>query len=143
MNTDNKYKKNTNMLRLMLIAASITLSACSSQYTVSTNLDKENFQTYFSHTQVNVIKDESELLGKYKLIGMVEGQDCQTKIHHAAPDKVMAKTQARRQAFKQHANAIIFTGCALINDNQADKQCIETVVCYGKAYQIEQASSIQ
>jgi RcsF protein len=144
MNTDNKYKKTSNTLTLMLlIAASITLSACSSQYTVSTNLDKENFQTYFSHTQVNVVKDESELLGKYKLIGMVEGQDCQTKIHHAAPDKIVARTQARRHAFEQHANAIIFTGCALINDNQADKQCIETVVCYGKAYQVEQASSIQ
>jgi RcsF protein len=143
MNTDDKYKKTSNMLTLMLIAALITLSACSSQYTVSTNLDKENFQSYFSHTQVNVVKDESELLGKYKLIGMVEGQDCQTKVHHAAPDKVVARTQARRQAFEQHANAIIFTGCALINDNQANKQCIETVVCYGKAYQVEQASSIQ
>jgi len=126
-----KYKR-------ALAVIAIALSACSSQYTVSTNLDKENFKSYFSHSQVKVFEDESSFSGRYKLLGMVEGQDCQAKAHHAEPDKITARTQARRQAMKQQANAIIFTGCALINDNQANKQCVATVVCYGKAYQVEE-----
>jgi len=132
------HNKICNKAKLTLAITAFTLTACSSQYTVSTNLDKENFKSYFSHSQVKVFEDESEFAGRYKLIGMVEGQDCQAKVHHAEPDKIAARTQARRQALKQQANAIVFTGCALINDNPANKQCISTVVCYGKAYQVEQ-----
>jgi RcsF protein len=129
---------NTNKIKLILSITAITLSACSTQYKVSTNLDKENFKSYFSHSQVRVVEDEKEFMGRFKLIGMVEGQNCQVKSHHAAPSEILARTQARQQAFALEANAVIFTGCALIDDNQANKQCVATVVCYGKAYQVEQ-----
>jgi RcsF protein len=132
----NHYNIGIKLKRVFAITA-ITLTACSSEYTVSTNLDKENFQRYFSHAQVNVVEDESKFSGRYKLIGLVEGQSCQAKAHHAKPDEIVARTQARRQAFEQKANAIVFTGCALINDDKANKQCVATVVCYGKAYQVE------
>jgi RcsF protein len=130
--------KKFNIVKLTIAVALLALSACSSQYTVSTNLDKENFKNYFSPAQVKVVKDEHEFVGRYKLIGMVEGQNCQARAHHAAPDQIAARTQARRQALKMQANAVIFTGCALIKDDQANKQCAATLVCYGKAYQVEQ-----
>ena len=87
--------KNGNKVKLVLAITAITLSACSSQFTVSTNVDKENFQKYFSHSQVKILEDESQLTGRYKLIGLVEGQSCQEKAHHEAPDEITARTQAR------------------------------------------------
>jgi RcsF protein len=142
MNTNIIHYKICSRFKLAFAITAITLSACSFQYTISTNLDKENFQNYFSHSQVRVVKDESGFSSRYKLIGMVEGQNCQLKNHHTAPDEIAARTQARQKAFEQQANAIVFTGCALINDDQANKQCVATVVCYGKAYQVEQIKDL-
>ena len=138
MNIKNRRLSNSTKFKLAIVVMVLTLSACTAQYTVSTNLDKENFKDYFSHSQVKVVEDERDFSGRYKLIGMVEGQNCQTKTHHAAPDKIAARTQARQQAFALKAHAVIFTGCALIDDDQANKQCVATVVCYAKAYQVEQ-----
>lgn len=123
------------------------ISACASRYSVSTNLDNENFKNYFSPTKVVIYKDEQAMLAqsnsandakkkKYHYLGAVEGEDCQAKEHHQAPDEINARTNARRTAFELGANAIIFSGCALIENNEADKQCIATIVCYGKAYRI-------
>ena len=70
------------LVTTLYIIAALTLSACSSTYTLSTNLDKENFKDYFSHSHVKVVEDESDFTGRYKLIGMVEGQNCQAKSHH-------------------------------------------------------------
>lgn len=134
-----RTKKNTFIsfpIKRGIVITALTLSACSSQYTVSTNVDKENFQQYFSHAQVQVVQDESKFSGQYKLIGMVEGESCQLKAHHAAPDEITARTNARRQAYQQQANAVIFTGCALLNGQQANKKCLQSLVCYGKAYQV-------
>jgi RcsF protein len=142
MNVNRLIQKHCTKYKRVLAITAITLSSCSSQYTISTNLDKEKFQNYFSHSQVRVVKDESEFSSRYKLIGMVEGQNCQAKRHHAAPDKITARTQARQKAFEQQANAIMFTGCALINDAPENKQCVATVVCYGKAYQVEQIKDL-
>ncbi len=137
MNINKNLHSIAKKVKLTLAIATLSLSACSTNYTVSTNLDKENFQNYYSHTQVKIVEDKSEFSGRYKLIGMVEGQNCQIKPHHAEPDKIAARTQARRQAFDKQANAIIFTGCALINDDKANKQCHAAIVCYGQAYQVE------
>jgi RcsF protein len=118
----------------------LTVNACSSNYSVSTNLDKSNFDDYFSHAQVRIVENESDFSSRYKLVGMIEGQSCQEKAHHAAPDEITARTDARRNAFQQQANAVIFTGCALIDDTNAEKHCHATLVCYAKAYQVESSS---
>jgi len=110
------------------------ISGCSSNYSISTNLDKKNFQQYFAPTSVKIYQSEQEFNAAYQFIGLVEGQDCQAKAHLAAPDEVIARTHARAQAYKQNANAIIFTGCGLITDDKSSKQCLATLVCYGKAY---------
>jgi RcsF protein len=136
-------KQRVVVVTTLFIIATLTLSACSSTYTLSTNLDKENFKDYFSHSQVKVVEDESAFADRYKLIGMVEGQNCQEKSHHAPPSEIEARTQARKAAFGKQANAIIFTGCVLINDDQANQQCVASIVCYGKAYQVEQVKSLK
>lgn len=109
------------------------LSGCAQNYSVSTNLDKANFRDYFSPSKVAIYQHEREIVGDYKLLGLVEGDDCQAKSHLAAPDEINARTQARQKAFEQGANGIIFTSCVHIES----KSCVDQVVCYGKAYQIQ------
>lgn len=131
----NTYKKN-KLLLTVLCLLTLTVS-CTNQYNISTNLDRENFKHYFSPTSVNIYKDENLFPAKYKFIGLVEGQDCQRKAHQAAPDDITARTDARRKAAEMKANAIIFTGCAPIVLEKITAQCLQSIVCYGKAYQIE------
>jgi len=114
------------------------LSSCATNYTISTNVDQDKIEHYFSPTQVTIFQDESEFSGRSHYLGMVEGESCQQKAQHDSPDKIIARTNARREAYQLKANAIIFTGCsAVIKDNGA-KACYATLLCYGKAYQIEQ-----
>lgn len=111
----------------------VLLQGCS-HFTTSTNLDSRNFDNYFSASHVIIYSNEKEFKSTYQYIGLVEGEDCQAKAHYAKPDEIIARTNARKHADKIKANAIIFTGCALINNNQSEKQCVATTVCYGKAY---------
>lgn len=121
--------------------------SCSNRY-VSTNLDKENFNQYFSASNVKIYKSENDFSGQYRYIGAVEGQDCQEKPHHAQPDEINARTQARQQAFNLQANAIVFSTCTLLSQEQLAqlsmsndaKQCNALVVCYGKAYAVDTAT---
>ncbi|GAA6206620.1 MULTISPECIES: Rcs stress response system protein RcsF [Thalassotalea] len=121
------------------------ITACSSRYQVQTNLDNLNFKDYYSPAAVTIYQNEQSMLKnkntessqaapKYQYLGAVEGDDCQEKAHHQAPDEINARTNARRKAYDLGANAIIFSGCALIEKNEADKKCLATTVCYGRAY---------
>lgn len=120
------------------------MTSCSTQ-NVSTNLDKENFSDYFSAGNVEIYKSEKDINARYQFIGAVEGQDCQIKAHHAVPDEINARTQARRQAFDNQANGIVFSNCALLtqeqlaqlNSSNDAQQCYAIVICYAKAYAIE------
>lgn len=122
---------------LVLIPLLLLIVSCASQYTVSTNLDKENFRRYFSANEVTVYESESDIKTRYQNLAAVEGESCQTREHHEAADEITARTDARRQAFKLGANAIVFSGCTLIDSKSADKQCITTRVCYGRAFYID------
>jgi len=133
----------THHIILILLFIFFT-SSCSNRY-VSTNLDKENFSRYFSPSKVKIYQSESDIQDRYQFIGIVEGQDCQVKAHHAAPDKINARTQARQEAHALHANAIVFSSCALLSQAQLAKQsmsndakqCHALVICYGKAYSVD------
>ena len=130
--------------KTLIIILVIILTSCSSSY-VTSNLDKNNFTQYFSASQVEVYSQETDIKTRHNYIGVVEGQDCQVKPHHAAPDEINARTQARRQAFEQQANGIIFTGCALLtsqqlaqlNSSSDAQQCHAIVICYARAFLIE------
>lgn len=128
----NKIVKNT-LLAFVVCA----VSSCAHNYTVTTNLDKQNFTDYFSPNEVKIYLDESEFNGRYKSLGLVEGESCQLQQHHAKPNELDARTLARKRAYEQQANAIIFSGCATIDS----KVCAEQLVCYGHMYQVENAKN--
>ncbi|WP_114327044.1 Rcs stress response system protein RcsF [Candidatus Colwellia aromaticivorans] len=134
----------TFIIPFIVLTTMALISSCNSSH-ISTNLDKENFSDYFSASKVKIYKQEKDIKTHHNYIGVVEGQDCQVKPHHAVPDEINARTQARRQAFEQQGNAVIFTGCALLTSEQLVKlnnssdaqQCHAIVICYAKAFAIE------
>ena len=130
---------NTNVigkisLFLSIALSSFLLSSCSGNYTFSSNLDTKNFQEYFKPSKVEIFENEKDIVGHYKLIGMVEGESCQLKAHHAPPNEIDARTQARSKAYDLGANGIVFTSCIQLDD----MQCTDLLVCYGQIYTIEQ-----
>ncbi len=130
-------KRNTSSL----IAALIFTTGCAKINDISTNLDRDNFKHYFSPTKVKIVESEKDFSGKFKFVGLVEGESCQEKAHHAAPSEIDARTEARRNAYELEANAIIFSQCVMIESDQAAKYCVASTVCYGRAYQVEQTSN--
>ena len=120
----------TQVLALLMVIP--TLASCSGNYTFESNLKADTAKEYFSASKVKVFNDESEFMSSFKYVGLVEGEDCQKEQHLAAPDVINARTQARQVAYKQQANAVIFTSCVDIET----KHCVAQVVCYGKAYQL-------
>ncbi len=129
------------MLKTYLVSVFILLIvSCSSKFDTSTNLDAENFTNYFAPSNVTIYTSTNEFKTQYKYMGLVEGENCQAKAHHAKPDDVMARTEARKKAYQLKANAIIFTGCALLPDESTAKQCVASTVCYGQAYYVEPTS---
>lgn len=125
----------TYRVLLISIVSTFFMTSCAKISSVSTNLDQENFTQYFSPGEVEIYQDESEFKVRSKMLGMVEGQACQIKAHHALPDSIDARTEARRNAYQLGANAIVFSGCADIETSQV---CHAAMVCYGKAYYLEQ-----
>jgi len=130
-------KRNT---ATVILVSSLAVG-CAKINDISTNLDRDNFKHYFSPTKVKIVEGEKELTGKYKFVGLVEGESCQAKAHHAAPNEIDARTQARRKAYELEANAIIFSRCVMIEEDQAAKYCVASTVCYGRAYQVEQSNN--
>lgn len=132
--------------KTFITAFIVLIAGCSNRH-ISTNLDKENFSDYFSASKVKIYTQVKDIKTRHNFIGLVEGQDCQVKPHHAAPDEINARTQARHQAFEQQANGVIFTGCALLTSQELAKlsnsndaqQCHAIVICYAKAFIIESA----
>ncbi len=120
----------TQVLALLMVIP--TLASCTGNYTFESNVKPDNATEYFSASKVKIFSDESEFMSSFKYVGLVEGEDCQKEQHLAPPDVINARTQARQVAFKQQANAVIFTSCVDIET----KHCVAQVVCYGKAYQL-------
>lgn len=123
--------------KTILIVGVILCAGCAKISNISTNLDRENFKHYFSPTKVAIVEKEQDLTTKFKFIGLVEGESCQEKSYHSAPNEIDARTEARRNAYKLGANAIIFSQCVIIEDDKAAKQCLASMVCYGRALQVE------
>lgn len=136
--------KKITFILFSVITIITLITGCNSRY-VSTNVDRKNFDEYFSAAEVKIYSSEQSIIDHYQFIDIVEGQDCQVKPHHAAPDEVNARTQARRQAFEKHANGVVFTGCALLppeklaqlNRSSDAQQCHAIVICYAKAFAIK------
>jgi RcsF protein len=122
----------TKLKIIPLVLSLPLLASCSGNYTFESNVKADNAEEYFSASKVAIFNDESEFESAFDYVGLVEGEDCQSKVHLAQADVINARTQARQNAFKQQANAVIFTSCV----NIETKHCISQVVCYGKAYRL-------
>lgn len=108
------------------------LSNCTSHYVFDTDVSTENTRQYFSASKVKIYQNEQSITAPHQYLGLIEGDDCQMKAHLAQPDIINARTQARQFAYKQGANAVVFTRCVDIET----KYCVAQVVCYAKMYQI-------
>ena len=120
------------IVSLLIISSISLLSACANGPSIETNLDKENFDDYFAAGNVIVYQNEDELPGKVVSLGLVEGESCKAKENDIPANAADARTMAREKAASMEANAVIFTSCTLIED----QQCLEMMVCYGKAFQV-------
>lgn len=114
-------------LLLMLI-----LTGCSN-YQFSSNLDKNNFDTYFKPSQVTVYEKSDLANLDYQLIAAVEGSSCQETISDIPADLKDARTQARINAADMNANGIVFQSCLTF---EADKTCLSNIICYGQALNV-------
>tara|TARA_B100000767_G_C19399912_1_gene383468 strand:+ start:175 stop:567 length:393 start_codon:yes stop_codon:yes gene_type:complete len=126
--------------KTITLTAILFLSACSAHYQMKSNLDVGNLMKYFSPSKVAIYDSEEDIKEKYHFIGAVEGESCQQKPYHQQADELTARTNARRNAYLLKANAIVFSGCALIDGDKAAKYCISSYLCYGKAYRIDTSS---
>lgn len=130
-----------NMLyKNMPLLAVLLMGACSANYQMQSNLDPDNLLKYFSPSKVTIYNSEADITEKHRFIGAVEGESCQQKPYHQKADQLTARTNARRNAYLLKANAIIFSGCALIEGDKAAKYCISSYLCYGRAYRVDTKS---
>ncbi|WOH38071.1 Rcs stress response system protein RcsF [Thalassotalea fonticola] len=127
-----KITKVKKLINLLTISSVSFLFACANGPSVETNLDKENFEEYFAAGNVTVYQNEDDLPGKVISLGLVEGESCKAKENDAPANAADARTMAREKSASMDANAVIFTSCTLIED----QQCLEMMVCYGKAFQV-------
>jgi len=105
----------------------LLLTSCSGNFTGRANIDAQNFRDYFAPSKVAIYHSIEEFTGKYKYLGLVDGEDCQSKAYLAKPDNIIARTQARTKAYQLKANAIIFTGCALLSEDGSSPKSINTI----------------
>ncbi|WP_082897173.1 Rcs stress response system protein RcsF [Thalassotalea crassostreae] len=122
-----------NILKIIPLA----ILSVSCGMSVDTNLDKENFDEYFATGGVVMYQSEDEFPGKSDFLGLVEGDSCKLKSNDKPANEIDARTMARNRAADMGANGVIFTSCTLIED----QQCLEAMVCYGKAYAIDEPKS--
>jgi len=121
------------MKRLIVLTFIGFISGCSN-YTVESNLSKQNIETYFKPSQVTIY-DKSELLDKeYTVLGAVEGSSCQEASNDLPASEKEARTNARINASDMKANGIVFQTC--LNFPQ-DEACVSNVICYGRALEVD------
>lgn len=119
--------------RFTAVLAALFLSGCSN-YPFSSNLDKENFETYFKPSQVTVYEKSDLADLNYQSIGAVDGSSCQTDEHQLPADIKEARTNARINAANMNANGIVFQSCLTF---EADKSCVSNIICYGQALDVD------
>ena len=123
----------TKRLKFLLFCTILSLLPSCSNFTVSTNLDKEKIKDYFAPSTVTIYKNDAQLPSVNKYISAVEGESCQIKTSDAPANKVEARTQARINAYHLQANAVVFSHCA----QTQTKECQQLLICYAKAYKVQ------
>lgn len=120
------------MLRYITLFAVLFLTGCSN-YSFSSNVDKENFDDYFKPSQVTVYSKSDITDLDYQLLGAVEGSSCQQRSNQLPADIKEARTKARINAANMKANGIVIQSCI---NFEADDTCLSNIICYGRAINV-------
>lgn len=128
------YYKEFIMLRFTLLFTTLLLGACS-QYPFSSNVDKQNFSTYFKPSSVTIYSKEEATKLDAQWLGAITGSSCQIEINDRPASKADARTKARINAANLDANGIVFQTCVTF---EADSSCLSNVICYARAISVEQ-----
>lgn len=115
-----------------LLLLTVLLSGCS-KYPLQTNLDKDNFTSYFAISGVEYYTPDMLHQARVEQLGLVEGESCQTAKDLPPAEEKQAKIAAKRQAAALHANGIIIRSCI---SPPASRACLSSYVCYGDAIKV-------
>ncbi|WP_257797879.1 Rcs stress response system protein RcsF [Psychromonas sp. CD1] len=121
------------MQRFIIIFTTLFLSACS-QYPFSSNVDKQNFVTYFKPSSVLIYSKEEAKKLNVQWKGTVTGSSCQINVNDRPASQSDARTKARINAANLGANGIVFQTCLNFD---ADSSCLSNVICYARALSVE------
>ncbi|MGJ8582209.1 MAG: Rcs stress response system protein RcsF [Psychromonas sp.] len=125
------------MNRLLMLTLLILIAGCS-DYQLHSNIDKENFETYFKPSKVTVYDKQQLLDLEYDVLGAVEGSSCQIDEIDVPASEVEARTQARINAADMNANGVTFQSCIHF---ERDESCVSNVICYGRALDITEPAN--
>jgi len=120
------------MNRFSAVLCCFFLSGCS-QYQFSSNLDKENFTTYFQPSKVTIYEQATLPTLDYTTLGAVDGNSCQEKENDLPASLSEARTQARINAAAMNANGLVLQTCL---NFERDKFCVSNIICYGQAIKV-------
>ena len=121
----------------LVIILLLTLFCCSSDHPIKSNINMAKITQYFSPSQVTVYQSEADIKAVYQYVGAVEGESCLQQDQQGQTDEITARTNARKQAYSMQANAIVFSGCALVTGDKKAKYCLSSYVCYGRAFRVD------
>ncbi|MEG3755944.1 Rcs stress response system protein RcsF [Psychromonas arctica] len=120
------------MNRLLILILLILIAGCS-DYQLHSNVDKENFETYFKPSKVTVYDKQQLLDLEYTVLGAVEGSSCQIDEIDLPASEAEARTEARINAADMNANGVVFQSCI---NFERDESCVSNVICYGRALDV-------
>ncbi|WP_299493861.1 Rcs stress response system protein RcsF [uncultured Shewanella sp.] len=119
------------MRLILLIVLTALLSACNSNYTFNSNLNRDAIEDYFKPSEVTVYEGDTQPLGQYELKGLVQGEACQVEKNGVPVTLADARTLARRAAADKNANGLIIKNCVLVAEPTPG--CFSSALCIGQA----------
>ncbi|MED5524442.1 Rcs stress response system protein RcsF [Gallaecimonas pentaromativorans] len=120
-----------------LLLMALLLTGCAGDYQVNTNLDKERISDYFTPGKVEVVGSDALAGQRYKILGLVSGESCQEEANLPPAQASDARTDARTQAAKMGANAIVIRQCLSLSGKEAAPGCLTQVICQAQAIEME------
>lgn len=119
-------------MKVILLSISLLLlSACSSQYSFNSNINRDAITDYYKAANVTLYQQDQTPSAPFSNIAILEAQSCQINHNDPAASDIAARTKLREQAANKGANAIIVKRCMEINDPSSG--CISQVICMGQA----------
>ncbi|EKT4485958.1 MULTISPECIES: Rcs stress response system protein RcsF [Shewanella] len=121
------------MKPIFLSTLVLLLGGCAGEYSFNSNLDSQAIQEYFKPSEVQLF-DGSRPTGQYEVLGLVEGNACQSELDGVPASMADARTEARRAAADMKANGLIIKNC--VETQEAAAGCYTSAMCVGQAIRL-------